>query len=150
MADNDQIDSMIEAPREFEIGSGKIITLRPFSLGSAGLFKKMGLTLFSGKQNESTEEGEGAEEEADEFNAEQLFDLSAFFWSHSTPVKEVLNHVRDNTWRDEVEEFALDIPMHKMTTLTREVNRMSALAEEAAVEVVEKHGDSDEDTPPPN
>jgi hypothetical protein len=110
----------------------------------------MGLTLFSG---ESKDTDEGEEEDADEdgFSDEQLFDLSAFFWSHSTPVKDVLTHVRNDTWRDEVEEFAMDVPMHKMTELTKEINRMSALAEAAAVEVVEKASDTaDEDAPPPN
>lgn len=140
---NDQLDSLIEGPREIKLNSGKTITIRPFTFGSFGLCKKLGLTIFGGGEEAETESGEP------EYLDEHVMDqLGTFFWMQSQPVNEVLGAVRNGTWKERAEEFEFDLPIHAMKDLMSEINRISRMAQDAAVDVAPKDdGDSDKGAP---
>lgn len=157
--DTDQLESLLEGPREIELLDGLTITLRPFTFGSVALAKKLGLDMFSGKEDKDKEEEheeiskelsalEDEIEEEEDLSDEVMQELATFFWMQSQPVKEVLGHVRSGTWKNEAEEFAHYIPLHKMAELLKETNRISEMAASAAVDIAPK-GDStgDEDAP---
>lgn len=134
---SEQIEALLEGPREITLTNGKTITLRPFTFGSLGLCKKMGLTMFSG-----SEEDEALNED------ESMQQLQAFFWMQSQPVNDVLGAIRQGTWQDAVEEFGFVLPLHEMQTLMAEMNRISGMVREAAVDVLPK-GDDDTDKDAP-
>lgn len=114
------------------------ITLRPFTFGSMTLCRKLGLTIFTGdKDNELND-------------TDQLDQLCTFFWMQSNPVKEVLASVRDESWKEKVEDFSHQIPMHEMGKLMDEITRISNLAQEAAVDVIPKDSDAAEEGEPGN
>ena len=148
---NDQINSLIEGPREIHLNSGQSITIRPFTFGSFGLCKKLGLTMFGGgAEDEFDDSGNIVEKpESDELSDDVMWQLQVFFWMQSQPIADVLAAVRKDTWRERVEEFGFDLPIHTMKDLMGEMNRISAMAQEAAVDVAPKSdsGESDKGAP---
>lgn len=138
-----EVDSILEGPREIELEDGGTLIVRPFTFGSLALAKKMNLTLFTGEGDEETEEG--TEEPDAELTDDMMFQLAAFFWMQSQPVAEVLGAVRKDEWQDRVEEFAFLLPIHEMGNLMSEVNRISNMAADAAVDVIPQDSDSDLD-----
>lgn len=125
------LDSMIDGPREV---AG--IALRPFSFGSSILARKMGLRLFYEQGVELSEE-------------ETLDQLAAFFWMQceANAPREVLRAVNSGKWREEVEAFAMELPMHKLPEMLSELQRVSNLASAAAVDIEPRPGGSDPDEP---
>lgn len=139
--ENTQIDSIVEGPSQIELVDGSSITIRPFTFGSLTLAQKIGLTIFTGE-----EEVPEDEQNEDSLDLRMLEQLKAFFWMQSKPIPEVLKAVREGTWQDAVEEFGMYLPMHKMHEMMQEVNRISSMTAEAAVDVLPK-GDDDPDEP---
>ena len=155
--DKDQLESLLERPREIELLDGYKITLRPFTFGSVALAKRLGLEMFSGESDDEEETKEKVEEdlkaleneiEEEEISDEVMQELATFFWMQSQPVPEVLSAVRDGSWELKAEEFAHYIPIHKIAELLGETNRISQMASLAAVDVAPRDGTSDEDAPP--
>ena len=147
---NDQLDSLTEGPREIKLNSGKSITIRPFTFGSFGLCKKLGLTMFGGgDEDEFDADGNVIGKGEDDLTDDVMDQLQAFFWMQSQPIHDVLGAVRDGSWKDKVEEFVFDLPIHAMKELMSEMNRISAMATEAAVDVAPKmdSGESDKGAP---
>ena len=121
------------------------LKLRPFTFGTLNLCRKMGLTQFTA----STEAEKAAVTELGD--AERQRQMSAFVWAQSREPREVLKHVREGTWEAEVELFEHELPVHILPKLVREIERISKLAADAAVEVAPKpssEGDPDKDAPP--
>lgn len=145
---SEQLDALIDGPREIKLNSGKSITIRPFTFGSFGLSKKLGLTMFVGEDERFDENGQPVEDPARDLDDDTIWQLQAFFWMQSQPVNEVLGAVRNGSWRDRVEEFGFDLPLHVMHDLMAEMNRINKMAAEAAVDVVPRD-DSDADSGAP-
>lgn len=139
---SEQIEGLLEGPREIKLTDGSTITIRPFTFGSFGLCKKLGLTMFSGGA-ETEEDGESRYDES-----ATIDQLGTFFWMQSQPVADVLAAVRKGTWEDAALEFAMKLPMESMEELMAEINRISGVVREAAVDVLPKDDDdSDKDAP---
>lgn len=140
---NDQLDSLIEGPREIKLNSGKTITIRPFTFGSFGLCKKLGLTMFGGSEDEPEIDP------SDDLDEDMMWQLQVFFWMQSQPVNDVLGAVRSGSWKEAVETFGFDLPIHTMKDLMGEMNRISRMAQDAAVDVAPKDdsGDGDKGAP---
>ena len=66
--DLNQLDSLIDGPKEIALLEDKTITLRPFTFGSVGTARKMGLKMFSGEDKEEVD-GTGDDEEPQEEGA---------------------------------------------------------------------------------
>lgn len=153
----EHLDSLTDGPAAITLEDGSTITMRPFALGSIGLFRKMGLSLFN-KDEQDREAEQNAEVVADvqeplseaELSDKMMWETASFVWAQSTPVDELLGHIRNDTWTEEVERFSLIIPMHKMTELMAELNRISGLVDDVAVDVREdpKDSESEKDAPP--
>jgi len=118
------------------------LTMRPFSLGTLNLCKKLKLSLFvEDKSAEKVELDEDA----------TLDQLIAFAWLQSQPLPEVLAAVRGNKWREAVELFAFTLSADTITALGAEIQRISAQSNAAAVEVIAKPAEKDgEKDAPPN
>lgn len=146
---NDQLDSLIEGPREIRLNNGKSITIRPFTFGSFGLCKKLGLTMFGGGTDDEELDEDGNPILPKELDDDATFQLQVFFWMQSQPVNEVLGAVRNGTWKDRVEEFGFDLPIHVMKDLMAEMNRISKMAQEAAVDISPKGDEENPDSGAP-
>lgn len=133
------VDPVLEGPKDMVLANGEKITLRPFTFGSLTLAHKLGLTIFTG-------EGEEPDPDSD-VDDEMLGQLQTFIWMQSQPIDDVLHHVRYGDWEDAVLEFSFNLPLHEAQTLFSEIQRISDLAGEAAVDVLPKDSDSDDDTP---
>jgi hypothetical protein len=139
---SEQIEGLLEGPREITLTDGSTITIRPFTFGSFGLCKKLGLTMVSG-------EGEVEEDGEPRYDTHSSLDqISTFFWMQSQPVNEVLAAVRANKWEDAALDFSMKLPMDAMDGLMAEINRISGNVREAAVDVLPK-GDDDGDKDAP-
>lgn len=138
---SEQLDSLLEGPRILKLNSGKEISIRPFTFGSFGLCKKLGLKMFSGDQDVEDPDPDA------ELDDDTMWQLQVFFWMQSQPVNEVLGAVRNNTWKERAEDFGFDLPIHIMRDLMSEVNRISSMAQEAAVDVLPKGDDGEESAP---
>ena len=111
-----------------EIGDFK---LRPFTLGSVTLCKKLGLSQFT---------GEKVEEPMDQ--VEQLRQVAGFLFIHCEPVEKVLRAVRDRQGlEDELLRYQLQIPLTIVPAVMAEIQRVGDMTAAASVEVVEKPGD---------
>lgn len=118
------------------------LQMRPFSIGTLNLCKKMKLSMFV---------SEDKKEEVELSEDESLEQLTAFAWMQSQPLKDVLAAVRENRWREAVEVFSFSLSAETISALTSEITRISAQSNAAAVEVVKKPGEaSDEKDAPPN
>jgi len=119
------------------------LQMRPFSIGTLNLCKKMKLSMFVSDEDKK-EEGELSEDDS-------LEQLTAFAWMQSQPLKDVLAAVRENRWREAVEVFSFSLSAETIGSLTSEITRISGQSNAAAVEVVKKPGEaSDEKDAPPN
>lgn len=147
--DPDQLDSVIEGPKEIELTDGNKVTLRPFTFGSLTLCKKLGLTMFSGEGDDEDDESpdlDGVEDQDEDLDDESLFQMQTFFWMQTQPVNEVLGAVRSENWKDRVEEFGFVLPVHEMGSMMKEINRISKMTADAAVDIIPKD-DEEEDKP---
>jgi hypothetical protein len=102
--------------------------LRPFTLGSLPVCKKLGLTQFTG----------GAEGPLDQ--TEQLRQVAGFLWAHCEPVEHVLRALRKSPGdlEDELLRYQLQIPITLLPEILAEIERVGAMASAAQVEIVEK------------
>lgn len=115
------------------------LSMRPFSLGTLSLCKRLNLSLFI----------DGGEKQKAELSEDETMEqLAAFAWMQSAPLPEVLAAVRENQWREKVEIFAFDLSVEAITALTGEITRIAAQSDAAAVEVKKKPADKPEDAPP--
>jgi hypothetical protein len=96
--------------------------LRPFSIGTFNMCRKMGLTLFTGGK-------------ATEKSLDPLEQLVALAWLQSQPLPEVLRALREKTWQSEVELWQFELPPSTLNQLTAEVKRMGEQASAAVVDV---------------
>lgn len=110
------------------------LRLRPFTIGSQDACEAMGLTVFTGGGNELTE-------------AEVRLQVVAFAWLQSAPLQEVLRHLSQDTWRAEVKAFSFGIEPRQQEQLIGEINRISAAASAASVDVLPKPGHGKDDSP---
>lgn len=114
-----------------DVGSLK---LRPFTIGSMTACRKLGLSLFMG--------------EADNLSAEEMQrQVCAFAWIQSAPVALVQRALRDNTASDFIARFEFEILPSDLKKLEAEINRISELAQVAAIDTVSKNVASDPDEP---
>ena len=113
--------------------------LRPFTLGSVTLCKKLGLSQFT---------GEKSEEPLDQ--VEQLRQVAGFLFIHCEPVEKVLRSVRDKqTLEDELLRYQLQIPLAIVPQVMEEIQRVGDMTAAASVEIVDKPSDSNTSQPAP-
>ena len=137
-----QVDAVLEAPKTVVLEDGEELTLRPFTFGSLTLAHKLGLTLFTGEGDDlAKEDGDAG------VDNELMRQLQTFLWMQSQPVDDVLHAVQKNEWKDRVLAFSFKLPLHEASSLFAEVNRISTLAAESAVDVIPKDAPGDDDTP---
>lgn len=116
----------------------KDFKLRNFSAGTLTLCRKLKLSLFT--------EEKKAEEISDE---ESLLQLATFAWMQSAPIADVLRHVREGTYADEVELFSFGLALDSLGELTKQIKRLAAQSAAAIVKVQpKKNGAKAEDAPP--
>lgn len=117
-------DAFFDGP--VDVGSLK---LRPFSIGSMTACRKLGLTLFMG--------------EGDALSAEEMQrQVVAFAWVQSAPLATVQRALRDGTADEHIGRFEFSVLPADLKAIEREINRISSLAEAAAIDTVAR------DTPP--
>jgi hypothetical protein len=113
------------------------LRLRSLSFGTINLCRQMNLSLFLDEQVELSDE-------------EKQRQLIAFAWIQSAPLPEVLEAVRTRKVQERLDEFAFLLSIDMLPALMVEVSRISKLAAAAAIEVMPKPGDRDEEGAPPN
>ena len=126
-------------PKLKQIGDFK---LRPFTLGSVTLCKKLGLSQFT---------GEKTEEPLDQ--VEQLRQVAGFLFIHCEPVDKVLRAVRDRVQlEDELLRYQLSIPLSIVPEVMAEIQKVGDMTGAASVEIVEKpaRAGASEEAPPGN
>lgn len=102
--------------------------LRPFTLGSVTLCKKLGLSQFT---------GEKSDEPMDQ--VEQLRQVAGFLFIHCEPVEKVLRAVRDKQHLDdELLRYQLQIPLSLVPQVMDEIQHVGDMTGAASVEIVEK------------
>ncbi len=111
--------------------------LRSLSFGTINLCRQLNLSLFLDEQVELPDE-------------EKQRQLIAFAWIQSAPLPQVLEAVRTRKVQERLDEFAFSLSIEMLPALMAEVSRISKLAAAAAVEVMPKPGDRDEEGAPPN
>jgi len=122
-----------------EIGDFK---LRPFTLGSVTLCKKLGLSQFTGEKTEEAPD-----------QVEQLRQVAGFLFIHCEPVEKVLRAVRDKQGlEDELLRYQLQIPLSIVPQVMAEIQRVGDMTGAASVEIVEKpaRADGSQESPPGN
>ena len=115
--------------------------LRPFTVGSIPLCKKLGLTQFTG------------EDIGDLDQEEQMRQVSGFLWAHCEPIDKILQTVRSKeATEDALLRYQLTIPLSLLPEIMAEIQAVSDQAGAAQVEIVEKpsSGTAGGDTPPGN
>ena len=111
-------DAFFDGP--VNVGS---LRLRPFSIGSMTACRKLGLTLFMG-------EGEGLSAE------ETQRQIVAFAWLQTAPLATVQRALREGNAEEYTARFEFEVLPGDLKVLEREINRISQLAEAAAVDTV--------------
>lgn len=113
------------------------LKLRPFSLGSLAICRKLKLSLLTG-------EGEG-----EIGTEEQQNQILAFLFIQSQPVEEVLRAIKSADFMtDHVLPFSLTLPMSAFPAAIAAIQGVIDSAGAAFVEVLPKPGESAEDNPP--
>lgn len=129
-------DAFLE-PQLRQIGDFK---LRPFTVGSLPLCKKLGLTQFIGGSDDAPLD-----------QVEQVRQVAGFLWIHCEPVEKILRIIRDpQALEDELLRYQLTIPITLLPEVLAEIQRSSDLAAAAAVDIVAKPGGAPQDSPPGN
>lgn len=115
----------------------KDLKLRPFSIGTLNLCRRLKLTLFTGDAKD-----------ADLSDDDKLNQLATFAWMQSAPIPEVLKHTREGTHAAQVDEFAFGLSMESLSELTQQIARLAKQSAAAVVKVEPKKGAKKEDEPP--
>jgi hypothetical protein len=100
--------------------------MRPFSIGTFRLARKMGLTVLTGQETED----EVSEDEA----MEQLIRLA---WAQCAPLPEVLRALREGkeAWMEKVDLWAHTVAPSMLSRMAKEIERLGRQAAAALVEV---------------
>jgi hypothetical protein len=102
--------------------------LRPFTLGSLPICKKLRLTQFT---------GEGTPGDLDQ--EEQMRQVAGFLWAHCEPIETVLRALRKPELLDEeLLRYQLTIPISLLPEVMAEIQRVGDMAAAAQVEIVDK------------
>ena len=132
---NDPIESPFIAPTESDVLGLK---LRPFSLGSLRICRRIKLTMITGDAK--------LDDLDDEEKQRQII---AFLYVQSQPIQTVLRAIQSPNFYDEyVLPFSMDLPLHAIPEAVQEIQRVMAEAGAAYIEVQSKPGDKPEDAPP--
>jgi len=115
------------------------ITLRPFTLGTMQACRALELSLFT--------DSEKSESISDE---EKQFQVCALAWMQSEDLAVVKKAIRDGSARDRISDFMWDVPIDGVQKFADEIQRISKMAGDRAVEVVPRPGGKSEDGQPPN
>lgn len=114
------------------------LKLRPFSLGSLSICRRLKLTMLTGEAD--------AETLSEDEKQQQIV---AFIYVQSQPIPEVLKAIQSPRFFDEtVLPFSLSLPMEAFPEAIREIQRVIDSASAAFVEVQPKPDEKPEDTPP--
>lgn len=131
---NEQLETTFtQAPAEI---AG--LKLRPFSLGSLSLCRRIKLTMLTGEADPETL--------SDEEKQQQIV---AFLFIQSQPVPDVLKAIQSPDFFDEhILPFSLELPMEAFPLAIKEIQRVIDAASAAFVEVAPKPDEKPEDAPP--
>lgn len=143
MEDKQRQDRLEEAFLDGPILVSKF-KLRPFSLGTLSLARRLSLTLFTGPLDGKDETPEVLSDE------EMQRQMVVFAWMQSAPLNEVLASVKDGSWKDKVEAFEFELEVGLLPSLLSEVSRIAEISKVAAVDVQKKPGDGTEKDQPGN
>ena len=114
------------------------LKLRPFSLGSLSICRRVKLTMLT---------GEAAPESLSEDEKQQQ--IVAFLYIQSQPIPEVLKAIQSPRFFDEtILPFSLGLPMEAFPQAIKEIQRVIDSASAAFVEVQPKPDEKPEDAPP--
>jgi hypothetical protein len=114
------------------------LKLRPFSLGSLSICRRLKLTMLTGEAD--------AETLSEDEKQQQIV---AFLYIQSQPIPEVLQAIQSPRFFDEtVLPFSLSLPMEAFPEAIREIQRVIDSASAAFVEVQPKPDEKPEDAPP--
>lgn len=114
------------------------LKLRPFSIGSLNICRRLNLTLFT--------QAEGAAELSEEEKQRQIV---AFLFIQSEPLPDVLKAIRSENFDDEyLLPFSCRLPISAIPEAVKEIQRIIDAAGAAAVEVEPKPGEKTSDAPP--
>ena len=112
--------------------------LRPFSLGSMQICRKLKLSMLTGdsKPEDLSEE-------------EQQLQIVAFLYIQSKPIPEILRAIQSPNFRDDVLlPFSMELPLAAIPAAVEEIKRVMNEAGAAYVEVQPKPGEQPDDAPP--
>lgn len=113
------------------------LKLRPFSLGTLNLCRRLGLTLFTGQQDDGVSDDEKQRQ------------IVAFLFLQSRPMDEVLRAVRSPDFDDDyLLPFSLTLPLSTIPDAVSEIQRIMDAAGAAVVEIERKPGAQTDDAPP--
>lgn len=128
---------LLEAPFAESAGELLGIELRPITLGTLNLCRRLGLSLVLQPEREY------------EFSeAERQRQALLFVWLHSAPLNDVLAAVRDGSWQTAFSAFTETDSQIVLPFVLAEIRRVSQLVEAALVEVLPKPGrGADDDVP---
>ena len=114
------------------------LKLRPFSLGSLSICRRLKLTMLTGEAD--------AETLSEDEKQQQIV---AFLYVQSQSIPEVLKAIQSPRFFDEtVLPFSLSLPMEAFPEAIREIQRVIDSASAAFVEVQPKPDEKPEDAPP--
>ena len=114
------------------------LKLRPFSLGSLSICRRLKLTMLTGEAD--------AETLSEDEKQQQIV---AFLYVQSQPIPEVLKAIQSPRFFDETAlPFSLSLPMEAFPEAIREIQRVIDSASAAFVEVQPKPDEKPEDAPP--
>jgi hypothetical protein len=139
MAETTLTEEAFLEPQLKQVGDFK---LRPFTLGSVTLCKKLGLSQFT---------GEKSDEPMDQ--VEQLRQVAGFLFIHCEPVENVLRAVRHKErLEDELLRYQLSIPISIVPEVMAEIQRVGDMTAAASVEILDKpsRAGASQETPPGN
>lgn len=139
MAETTLTEEAFLEPKLKQVGDFK---LRPFTLGSVTLCKKLGLSQFT---------GEKSDEPMDQ--VEQLRQVAGFLFIHCEPVENVLRAVRNkDRLEDELLRYQLSIPISIVPEVMAEIQRVGDMTAAASVEILDKpsRAGTSQETPPGN
>ena len=106
------------------------LKLRPFSLGSFNICRKLKLSILT---------GEGNTEISEEEKQNQIL---AFIYIQTQPIADVLKAIKSPSFFDDyVLPFSMSLPINAMPAAISEIHRVIDEASSAFVEVLPKKGD---------
>jgi hypothetical protein len=130
----EQLEAAFADTECIAVGSLK---LRPFSLGTLNLCRRLKLSLFLDGDAEITDD-------------EKQRQIVTFAWFQSQRLGDVLAAIRKGTHEDAVAEFEFGLAVSDLPALLAEIQRIGEMAGAASVEVESKPGSTGEEGAPKN